>query len=82
MTEKVEFKPPKEFRAPEDVPMGEDWDMVCSFQTKPDGTICMTKIGDTPMPGYGKREYKESKPDYKAMAGQMQQGMGGEGGGY
>ena len=66
--------------------------MVCSFITAPDGKICMTKLGDTSMPGYGAKEdddeskETEHKPDYSDMAqelanttiGQNSQGESGE----
>jgi len=62
---RVEFKAPPGFQPPQQEDPSADWDMVCSFRTKPDGTLCMTKLGDTPMPGYdGKSEKVESKPDY------------------
>lgn len=77
-TERVEFHPPKDFVPPEGIEAGKDWDLVCSFRTKPDGRICLTQLGDAKMPGYdGKEEnHREEKPDYKeyasGMMGQMQ----------
>lgn len=78
-TERVEFRPPKEFIPPE----SEDgkFDVVCSFESKPGGTVCLTMLGETPMPGYGKDGdyHKESKPSYAGVANQMQAAMpGGE----
>jgi len=73
----VEFVPPKDFKPPENSQPDKDWDMVCSFRTKSDGKICMTKLGDVDMPGYGSKkdesEAKETehKPDY----GQYSEGI-------
>jgi len=72
-TERVEFKPPKEFVSPEST--DGEFDVVCSFRTKPDGSICLTQLGDTPMPGYDEDkpdQAKENKPSYGGYANQMQ----------
>lgn len=75
----VEFVPPKDFTPPENTSQDKDWDMVCSFRTKPDGRICMTKLGDTDMPGYGSKkdqkheESKETKPDYSEYSQSIMQ---------
>lgn len=83
--EKVEFHPPKGFTIPEHD--GDTFDMVCTFQVKGD-EICLTKIGDTAMPGYGPKDSKseekpkaETKPNYSTYASEMAGAMGGAGGG-
>ena len=79
--ERVEFKPPEGFVAPEASETGE-WDVVCTFRSKPDGTICLVQLGETKMPGYdgGKEARMESKPNYSKYT-QGMQGMMGAGGG-
>jgi len=81
---RVEFTPPGE--APEHE--GDEFDLVCTFRTKTDGQVCMTKWGDHPMPGYEDRESmkKENKPGYGEMAqgiaSQEVPNAGAGGGGY
>ena len=69
------------------------FDLVCTFEVKQNGTLCMTMLGDTPMPGYngkGADMEKENKTSYKGMAQGVVDGMGkagfgqggGDGGGY
>lgn len=81
---KVEFKPPSDFQPPEVADPGKDWDMVCSFRTQPDGSICMTKLGDTDMPGYGSKAGKEDdeqryKPGYEGIAKELSDSLGESG---
>jgi hypothetical protein len=89
--ERVEFVPPKGFNVPEHE--GTDFDLVCTFRVKEGGEICLTKLGDTAMPGYGSKDDKvedksksESKPNYSTFASEMAGAMGGGGaaggGGY
>ncbi len=80
---RVEFAAPKDFQPPEGTGTDKEWDLVCSFRTKSDGSICMTKLGDTPMPGYdGEHDEhdddreSEHKPDYGRMSGQIMSDMG------
>jgi len=64
---RVEFKAPADFRPPENIEADKDFDLVCSFRVKPSGELCLTKLGDVDMPGYGKNEGHEGpehKPDY------------------
>lgn len=59
----VEFVPPKGWMPPES--SGDDsgeFDLVCTFKVKPGPKLCMTKLGDTPMP---ERKEKDKAPDYK-----------------
>ncbi len=81
--DRVEFKPPQGFKPPEGEPEKE-WEAVCTFKTKPDGMVCMTKLGETPLPGYDGKDHDEAKeeaPNYKGMAGQLAESMSGLGGG-
>lgn len=71
---KVEFDPPKGFVLPEGAEPGKPWDAVCTFETNQEtGKICMVKIADTDMPGYGSNEHEEkekaSPPSYDGMIG-------------
>jgi hypothetical protein len=88
---KVEFTPPKEFVAPAGTEAGKQFDLVCTFESKQGGTLCLVQLGDTKMPGYDGKD-NESKPDYKQYAQAMTQqpepapagqpGMEGQSGGY
>jgi len=74
-TKQVEFQIPDGFVVPEGTETGEEFDAVCSFRVKDNGTVCLTRLGDTEMPGY--REAKEDareRPKY----GQAKQMMTGE----
>lgn len=54
----VEFQIPEGFTIPEGTEPGEEFDVVCSLRAKNNGTLCLTRLGDTEMPGY-----KDSKGD-------------------
>ena len=76
-SKRVEFIPPKDFAFPENADPDKDIDVVCSFRVK-DGKLCMTKLGDTPMPGYdGKEEddEHEEEPKHKPSYGDYSQGL-------
>ena len=75
-SKRIEFRPPAEFKSPENVEPGKDWDMVCSFRTKPDGTICMTKLGDVDLPGYGTKEDHDDEPKHKPGYGEYVDKLG------
>jgi hypothetical protein len=73
MKQKVEFYPPDGF-APPEVEDGK-FDLVCTFESRPDGSLCLTMLGDTPMPGYeGKGE--NGKPSYSKYTQDMQSALG------
>jgi hypothetical protein len=84
----IEFEPPKGFVIPEH--QGKEFELVCTFEVKPDGMICMTKLGDTELDKEDDHdERKDDKPGYgdyhKGMMSAMESaggnsGMGG--GGY
>lgn len=71
----VEFQIPDGFTLPEGTQPGEDFDAVCSFRVKPNGTVCLTMLGDVKMPGYDSKE-SSGKPRYdeysRGMMEQMQ----------
>ena len=72
-TEKFEFSIPKGFVPPAGSEGGKEFNLVCSFQASEGGKLCMTKLGDVKMPGYGGEESEaknaqESKPDYSDYA--------------
>lgn len=73
-TEKVEFRPPKDFVPPESE--NGVFDVVCSFRANPDGSVCLTQLGDVKMPGYEDLEdEKPNKPGYGGYASKMQGAM-------
>lgn len=61
--QEVKFRPPQNASIPEEQ-NGETFDLVCTFRRKPDGEVCLTMFGDTPMPGYDKGKMQEQKPGY------------------
>lgn len=78
-SKRVEFHIPEGFTLPEGAEPGEDFDLVCSLRVKPNGTLCLTKLGDVEMPGYKDKDDKQ-RPEY-GQARQMMTGesmMGGE----
>jgi|SRR5690348_2372437 len=80
---RVEFTPPKEFTLPETAMQSGEFDLVCSFHVKPDGKICLVKLGETKMPGYDKEEREEEnehRPDYGELTRGIQEGMNMDGG--
>lgn len=85
MSKKIEFKPPPEYKAPEGKQSGDEFEDVATFKIKPDGTLCLTMIGDIEMPGYdNKAEDKvESRPDstefVQRMTGSTESGASQEG---
>ncbi len=73
---KVEFTPPKG-SVPEGKSAGDEFDVVCTFQVKPDGSVCLTMFGDTEMPGY---DDKDERPSYKGYTDSMMAAGNGGGG--
>lgn len=65
---RIEFQPPPGV-VPEGATAGEDFDLVCSFRVKADGTVCLVEMGDVDMPGYDAKG--ESKPTYGEYAKSM-----------
>lgn len=79
------FTPPKSFRLPEGVGVGEPFDMVCTFESTENGKLRMTKLGDTEIETkeYESEETPKSKPNYEQyaqgiMGGMQQSGMAEE----
>lgn len=58
---KVEFKLPAGFALPEGKTDGDDFAAMCDFEIKPDGSVCLAKIGGVSMPGYDDKE-EEDEP--------------------
>lgn len=88
---RIEIQVPKGFSPPSESEPGKPFDVVDSWEVKPDGkTMCLVRIGDSDAPGYGSNkesDQAETKPDYKPMAANMASQMsavGGDagGGGY
>jgi|SRR5580704_3045969 hypothetical protein len=82
----VSFKPPSAFIVPEITDESKPLTLVCDFKVNPDGTLCMTKLGNTPMPEKDEKKEREAKaPSYKDMAdgivNDMTGSMGDSGGG-
>jgi hypothetical protein len=69
MQKKVEFTPPKDFMLPEGA-YNDGFDLVCTFEVN-GNKLCMTKLGDTAMPGYDGKDESKHKPDYSGMAQSM-----------
>jgi len=80
--ERVEFAPPENASLPEGAMDGDEFDLVCTFKRK-GSKICMTKFGDTPMPGYekGYGDQQPKRPDYSEYAQGIYSQMAGGGGG-
>jgi hypothetical protein len=68
---KVKFMPPTDFKLPEDVQDGGEFDAVCTFKVE-NGELCLTQLGDSKMAGYGEKEGAKHKPGYGEYAAQMQ----------
>jgi len=81
-TKRVEFAPPEEFHLPESALKDGSFELVCEFRVKPDGKICLTKLGDQNMPGYDSNGEAddEHRPDYGNMTRGIQEGMNMDGG--
>ena len=77
----MEFEIPEGWQPPENPDPDKDLDLVCSFKVK-GNALCLTKLGDHPMPGYDEAdEKKDNKPDYSSLAPKEDPGpMGGQGG--
>jgi hypothetical protein len=69
--QRVEFRPPKNWQPPESVEPGNDFDMVCSFRSTPDGSLCMTMLGDTKMPGYDDKDEHPNQQSNEYAKGLM-----------
>lgn len=75
---KIEFKAPPGFAIPQGGEGGKPFDVVCTFEARENGELCLVKIGDSDAPGYGKNADKgepEKAPDYKGMGQNMASAM-------
>jgi len=71
-TKQVEFQIPEGFFVPEGTEPGEEFDAVCSFRVKGTGTLCLTRLGDTEMPGCKEaKEDAKERPQYGAAKQMM-----------
>jgi len=78
--ERCEVKPPKDFQIPEGKQSGDSFDIVCTFRVEQDGTLCMTKLGDSDLPT--EKEEQKSKPSYAPEAAEIaSQAQASQGGG-
>jgi hypothetical protein len=71
---RCDVKPPKEFQIPEGKKAGDEFDVVCTFRIEDDGTLCLTKLGETDMPT--EKAESTAKPAYEAEAQEAVAGMG------
>lgn len=68
---RIEFEAPPGV-VPEGSKSGDEFDAVCTFRVKSDGTVCLVQIADEKMPGYsdkadkGRASYAD---EHKAMLG-------------
>ncbi len=68
---KVRFRPPPNFVPPEGLQNGDTFDVVDTYQVEEGGTVCLVKMGEADMPGYGKNHKESPKPDYGDYARSM-----------
>lgn len=77
--EPVEFRPPGDFHIPDPAEPGKPFELVCQFEAKPDGSLCLVMLGDVPIP---KPKYKnapaEKAPDYREYSKGIMDGMQGQ----
>jgi len=74
-TKPVEFQIPEGFTIPEGTEPGEDFDSVCTFRVRGNGTLLLAKLGECDMPGCKQNgEDRAERPRY----GQAKQMMTGE----
>jgi|SRR6516164_3010021 hypothetical protein len=70
---KVDFPVPEGFTIPESARENDgEFDVVCTMRLEGD-KLCITKLGDTPMPGYDDHDEskEQAKPTYDNMAASM-----------
>jgi hypothetical protein len=75
----LEFQPPKEFKIPEGAEPGKPFDVVCTFEPKEGGKLCLTKIGDVDVDYDEKGEQQETHPGYEAESDSMMNAMANRG---
>lgn len=68
--------PPKGFVPPEGTAPGKPFDLVCTFVTKEDGRLEMTKLGNSDMST--QPPAPETKPDYSEYANGIMSEVGQE----
>ena len=70
---RIEFKPPKEYHAPEGKGDGDEFEELVKFKIKKDGSLCLVEIGEVPMPGYKDDEGEDKPPDSRGYVQNMMQ---------
>ena len=55
----AEFKPPSTYQAPDEAKDGREFEVMVSAKVKPDGTLCITKIGGIEADEEGGEETEE-----------------------
>lgn len=66
----IEFDAPKDFRLPEGKQSGDEFSLVCDFKMKPNGKLCLVKLGDQEL-DYAE-DAGEKRGDYKELTAKMQ----------
>lgn len=77
---RIEFPAPQGLTLPEGLKAGDTFDKLSTFRLKPNGSMCLVKIGDTPMPGYGDKNtaYKDiAKEAGESVAAKYKEKMAG-----
>lgn len=74
-TRKIEFHAPAGV-VPEGTKAGDEFDAVCTFRVKSDGSVCLVMMGDEKLPGYSDKADK-SRASYKDEHDEMMKGSGG-----
>jgi hypothetical protein len=70
----VEFKPPKGV-VPEDIQVGDTFDLVSTYELQSNGEVCLVQMGDVKMPGYDEGEYKRKKTKDRESYGSVMDSM-------
>ncbi len=68
-SKKVSFKPPAGV-VPEGTGVGDTFDLVSTFRVEQGGTVCLTVMGETKMPGYD-NDKGEKRAAYRPEAADM-----------
>jgi len=69
-SQRVEFDPPEGLSIPAD---GEDFDVVCTLRKK-GNRLCLVRVGDSPMPGYGPND-KPAPASHEEMGAKIMEAM-------
>lgn len=78
----VEFTPPSSYSPPDEARGGKEWEGMATFKLKPNGKICMTKLGGIPLEESSdevveeEEEMVEEEPDLRTAMTEQQRMMG------